>query len=97
MGQELDKAETKCFTLKSELNYVMGVCQKVKSEMKGTKEKSDISLKPSIRSSSENPSLKFSIEHNDHNSEIMATNKISNYNLQKIYNIEHKAEDFGIK
>ncbi|EFN66955.1 hypothetical protein EAG_15312 [Camponotus floridanus] len=93
MGQELDKAETKCFTLKSELNYVMGVCQKVKSEMKGTKEKSDISLKP-IRSSSENPSLKFSIEHNDHNSEIMSTNKIPNYNYQKIYNVEHKAEDF---
>lgn len=96
MGQELDKAETKCFTLKSELNYVMGVCQKVKSEMKGTKEKSDISLKP-IRSSSENPSLKFSIDHNDYDSEIMITNKIPNYNLQKIYNIEHKTEDFGIK
>ncbi|CAL1677269.1 unnamed protein product [Lasius platythorax] len=36
MGQELDEAETKCFTLKSELNYVMGVCQKVKTEMKDT-------------------------------------------------------------
>lgn len=95
MGQELDEAETKCSTLKSKLNYVIGVCQKVKSEIKGNKEKSEISLKP-IRSTSENPNLKFSIKHKDYNSEIMATNKVPNYNLQRMYNIEHKTEGFGI-
>ncbi|KAL6422026.1 hypothetical protein ACFW04_010844 [Cataglyphis niger] len=93
IGQELDEAETKCSTLKSKLNYVIGVCQKVKSEIKGNKGKSEISLK-SIRSTCENPNLKFSIKHNDYNSEIMATNKIPNYNLQRMYNIEHKTEGF---
>ncbi|XP_012056612.1 PREDICTED: uncharacterized protein LOC105619703 [Atta cephalotes] len=35
IGLELDKAETKCFTLKSELNYMMDVCRKAQTEIKG--------------------------------------------------------------
>lgn len=63
----MDKAETKCFTLKSELNYVMDVCRKAQTEIRGSKEISDIS---SIVSSLKNPDSKSPIEHNGYNNEI---------------------------
>ncbi|XP_077264067.1 uncharacterized protein LOC143898447 isoform X2 [Temnothorax americanus] len=67
MGQELNKAETKCFTLKSELNYVMDVCRKAQTEIRESKETSDISP---IISSSKSSGLKSPIKHNGCNSEI---------------------------
>ncbi|XP_071653282.1 uncharacterized protein [Temnothorax longispinosus] len=67
MGQELNKAETKCFTLKSELNYMMDVCRKAQTEIRESKETSDISP---IISSSKSPGLKSPIKHNGFNSEI---------------------------
>ncbi|XP_036143117.1 uncharacterized protein LOC105838113 [Monomorium pharaonis] len=87
IGQKLDEAETKCFTLKSELNYVMEVCQKAQTEIRGSKESSDISP----ISSSKNSGSKSPVGHND-NSEI--TDKIKNCDFpQRIYNAELKDED----
>ncbi|XP_070528951.1 putative leucine-rich repeat-containing protein DDB_G0290503 [Cardiocondyla obscurior] len=64
-GQELDKAETKCFALKSELNYMIDVySQKAQTEIKENKEASNLSL-----ASLKNSGLKFSIKH-DCDSEI---------------------------
>lgn len=92
MGEELDIAETKCLTLKSELNYMMGVCQKAQTEIKGSKGAFDISQEPI--SLSKSPRLKFPVEYNDANNEIKVTDKISNCNVfQKLHNIEKIVEE----
>ncbi|XP_018361531.1 PREDICTED: uncharacterized protein LOC108760214 isoform X2 [Trachymyrmex cornetzi] len=90
IGLELDKAETKCFTLKSELNYMMDVCRKAQMETKGSKEASNISSIMSFK----NSDSKSSFEHNDYNSEIMDVNRTTNCNIsQRIYDMELKAEE----
>ncbi|XP_026827479.1 uncharacterized protein LOC113562355 [Ooceraea biroi] len=91
IGHELDMAETKCFTLKSELNYMMGVCQKAQTETRGR-----TSLQELMMSSKDSDS-KSSFIHFDSNSEIMISNKIRNYEvLEKIHNVEEKPEEsFG--
>ncbi|RLU19452.1 hypothetical protein DMN91_008009 [Ooceraea biroi] len=88
IGHELDMAETKCFTLKSELNYMMGVCQKAQTETRGR-----TSLQELMMSSKDSDS-KSSFIHFDSNSEIMISNKIRNYEvLEKIHNVEEKPEE----
>ncbi|XP_018349331.1 PREDICTED: uncharacterized protein LOC108752761 isoform X2 [Trachymyrmex septentrionalis] len=90
IGLELDKAETKCFTLKSELNYMMDVCRKAQTEIKGNKEASNISSIMSFK----NSDSKSTFERNDYNSEIMDVNRTTNCNIfQRIHNMELKAEE----
>ncbi|KYM79889.1 hypothetical protein ALC53_09594 [Atta colombica] len=88
IGLELDKAETKCFTLKSELNYMMDVCRKAQTEIKGSKETSVISSIMSFKNSDSNSSFKC----NDYNSENMDINTNCNIS-QKIHNMELKTEE----
>ncbi|XP_011690061.1 PREDICTED: uncharacterized protein LOC105451365 isoform X3 [Wasmannia auropunctata] len=91
IGQELDKAETKCFTLQSELNYVMDVCRKAQTETRESKEAPDIS---SITSSFKNPGSKSPNETNCCNSEITSADRIANFNIpQSIHDVEFKAEE----
>ncbi|XP_012216078.2 putative leucine-rich repeat-containing protein DDB_G0290503 [Linepithema humile] len=92
IGQELDIAETKCFTLKSELNYMMGVCRKVQTEKKGSKEPSDV-LPERITSPYKNLILKSPVEYHDYNNEITANTTPSYNMLDRIYNIEQNAEE----
>ncbi|KYN05777.1 hypothetical protein ALC62_03256, partial [Cyphomyrmex costatus] len=90
IGLELDKAETKCFTLKSELNCMMDVCRKAQTEKKRNKEVSDISSIMSL----DNLDSKSLFEHNDYNSNIMDANRTTNCNIhQRINNIELKTEE----
>jgi len=98
----LDLAETKCFTLKSELSYMIGVCRKAQTEIKGSKGSSDTCksltvLQKPIISPHKNLILKSPVEHHDYNNEITATNKIPSHNiLDRICNIEQNAEEnFG--
>jgi len=72
---------------------VMDVCRKAQTEIRGSKEISDISP---IISSFKNSDTK-SLINNDYNSEIV--NRIANYNIpQRIHNVESKAEEnFGKK
>lgn len=72
---------------------MMGVCRKAQTEIRGSKEPSDVSL---IMSPSKNSGFKSPVEHNDdYNSEI--TGKITNCNItQKTCNVELKNEEnFG--
>lgn len=67
----MDKAETKCFTLKSELNYMMGVCRKAQTEIRESKERFDISpIISAFKNLDSKSRFKVPIEHNDCNSEI---------------------------
>ncbi|KYQ57596.1 hypothetical protein ALC60_03558 [Trachymyrmex zeteki] len=92
IGLELDKAETKCFTLKSELNYVMDVCRKAQTE-KGSKEASDISSIMSFK----NSDSKSSFKRNNCTSEIMDVNRTTNCNIsQRIHNNEGNFDAFNL-
>lgn len=98
IGQELDIAETKCFTLKSELNYMMGVCRKAQTEIKENRTLSNISPEQ-IASLSENPVSKSPVEYRNHKNEITAVDETLNCkSFRKIHNNEQKTEEnFGKK
>lgn len=69
----------------------MGVCRKAQTEIRGNKETSDTSP---IMSSLKNSSSKFSIKHNDYNSEI-TSDKAANIS-QRSHNVELNIEEnFG--
>jgi len=92
IGHELNIAETKCFTLKSELNYMMGVCRKAQTETRGNKGTSETSQE--LITSFKNTDSKSSVIHYDCNNKV--TNKIRNYsNFPKIHDVEEKEENFG--
>ncbi|EFN87312.1 hypothetical protein EAI_06082 [Harpegnathos saltator] len=91
MGQELDMAETKCLTIKSELSYMMDVCQKGQMEVK---ERKGTPTVEQIASLFKSPSSKSSVEYYNCKFKFTPANKTPNCNsLRRLHNIEQKAEE----
>ncbi|XP_025154134.1 uncharacterized protein LOC109503619 [Harpegnathos saltator] len=95
MGQELDMAETKCLTIKSELSYMMDVCQKGQMEVK---ERKGTPTVEQIASLFKSPSSKSSVEYYNCKFKFTPANKTPNCNsLRRLHNIEQKAEENSSK